>query len=47
MRGLLDGDAGASLAAATAWHAVLTSFVWSAAIIAVFAPLAIAAYRRP
>jgi len=47
MRGLMDGSAGAALTAGTTSHSVLTSFVWCAAITAVFAPLAIYAYRRP
>jgi ABC transporter DrrB family efflux protein len=47
MRGLMDGSAGAALTSGSTGHYVLTSFVWCAAITAVFAPLAIYAYRRP
>jgi ABC transporter DrrB family efflux protein len=47
MRGLMDGSAGAALSSETTGHYVLTSFLWCAAITAVFAPLAIYAYRRP
>jgi ABC-2 type transport system permease protein/oleandomycin transport system permease protein len=47
MRGLIDGSAGAALSSETTGHYVLTSFLWCAAITAVFAPLAIYAYRRP
>jgi ABC transporter DrrB family efflux protein len=47
LRGLIDGSAGAALSSETTGHYVLTSFLWCAAITAVFAPLAIYAYRRP
>jgi ABC transporter DrrB family efflux protein len=47
MRGLMDGSAGAALVEHSTGHYVLTSFLWCAAITAVFAPLAIYAYRRP
>jgi ABC-2 type transport system permease protein/oleandomycin transport system permease protein len=47
MRGLMDGSAGAALVEHSTSHYVLTSFIWCAAITAVFAPLAIYAYRRP
>jgi ABC transporter DrrB family efflux protein len=47
MRGLMDGGAGAALVEHSTSHYVLTSFIWCAAITAVFAPLAIYAYRRP
>jgi len=47
MRGLMDGSAGAALVEHSTGHYVLTSFIWCAAITAVFAPLAIYAYRRP
>ncbi len=47
MRGLMDGRAGSALVEHSTGHYVLTSFLWCAAITAVFAPLAIYAYRRP
>jgi ABC-2 type transport system permease protein/oleandomycin transport system permease protein len=47
MRGLMQGDAGAAIVEHSSGHYVLTSLVWCAGIIAVFAPLAIRAYRRP
>jgi ABC-2 type transport system permease protein/oleandomycin transport system permease protein len=47
MRGLMDGGAGSALVEHSTGHYVLTSFLWCAAITAVFAPLAIYAYRRP
>ena len=47
MRGLMDGSAGSPLVEHSTGHYVLTSFLWCAAITAVFAPLAIYAYRRP
>ncbi len=47
MRGLMDGSTGAALVEHSTGHYVLTSFIWCAAITAVFAPLAIYAYRRP
>jgi ABC transporter DrrB family efflux protein len=47
MRGLMDGGAGAAPVGHSTTHYVITSFVWCAAITAVFAPLAISAYRRP
>jgi ABC-2 type transport system permease protein len=47
MRGLMDGSAGAALVEHSTTHYVITSFIWCAAITAVFAPLAIYAYRRP
>ena len=47
MRGLMDGSAGAALVEHSTGHYVITSFIWCAAITAVFAPLAIYAYRRP
>ena len=47
MRGLMDGSAGSALVEHSTGHYVLTSFLWCAAITAVFAPLAIYAYRRP
>ena len=47
IRGLMDGDAGSALVEHSTGHYVLTSFLWCAAITAVFAPLAIYAYRRP
>jgi ABC-2 type transport system permease protein len=47
MRGLMDGSAGSALVEHSTGHYVLTSFIWCAAITAVFAPLAIYAYRRP
>jgi ABC-2 type transport system permease protein/oleandomycin transport system permease protein len=47
VRGLMDGSAGAALVEHSTGHYVITSLLWSAAIIAVFAPLAIRAYRRP
>lgn len=47
MRGLMDGSAGSALVEHSTGHYVLTSFLWCAGIVAVFAPLAIYAYRRP
>jgi ABC-2 type transport system permease protein/oleandomycin transport system permease protein len=47
MRGLMQGDAGSALVEHSTGHYVLTSLIWCAGIIAVFAPLAIRAYRRP
>jgi ABC-2 type transport system permease protein/oleandomycin transport system permease protein len=47
MRGLMDGSAGSALVEHSTGHYVLMSFIWCAAITAVFAPLAIYAYRRP
>jgi ABC transporter DrrB family efflux protein len=47
MRGLMDGSAGAALSPNSVTHYVIMSFIWCAAITAVFAPLAIYAYRRP
>jgi ABC-2 type transport system permease protein/oleandomycin transport system permease protein len=47
MRGLMDGSAGSALVEHSTGHYVLMSFLWCAAITAVFAPLAIYAYRRP
>jgi len=47
MRGLMGGPPGAALATESTGHYVLTSFLWCAAIVAVFAPLAVYAYRRP
>jgi ABC-2 type transport system permease protein len=47
VRGLIDGGAGAALVEHSTGHYVLTSLLWCVAITAVFAPLAIRAYRRP
>jgi ABC-2 type transport system permease protein/oleandomycin transport system permease protein len=47
MRGLMEGSAGSALVEHSTGHYVLTSLLWCAAITAVFAPLAIYAYRRP
>jgi ABC transporter DrrB family efflux protein len=47
MRGLMEGSAGSALVEHSTGHYVLTSLIWCAAITAVFAPLAIYAYRRP
>jgi ABC-2 type transport system permease protein/oleandomycin transport system permease protein len=47
MRGLMGGSAGAALNPESTTHYVISSIIWCAAIIAVFAPLAIYAYRRP
>jgi ABC transporter DrrB family efflux protein len=47
MRGLMDGSAGSALVEHSTGHYVLTSLIWCAAITAVFAPLAVYAYRRP
>jgi ABC transporter DrrB family efflux protein len=47
MRGLMDGSAGSALVEHSTGHYVLMSFLWCAAITAVFAPLAIYTYRRP
>jgi ABC transporter DrrB family efflux protein len=47
VRGLMDGSAGSALVEHSTGHYVITSLLWCAAIIAVFAPLAIRAYRRP
>jgi ABC-2 type transport system permease protein/oleandomycin transport system permease protein len=47
MRGLMDGGAGAALVEHSTGHYVLMSLLWCAAITALFAPLAIYAYRRP
>jgi hypothetical protein len=47
MRGLMGGSAGEALTSGSTTHYVITSFIWCAAITAVFAPLAIYAYRRP
>ena len=47
IRGLMDGSAGAALSPNSVTHYVIMSFIWCAAITAVFAPLAIYAYRRP
>ncbi|HEX9505718.1 MAG TPA: ABC transporter permease [Acidimicrobiia bacterium] len=47
MRGLMDGSAAAALSSGSTTHYVISSFIWCAAITAVFAPLAIYAYRRP
>jgi ABC transporter DrrB family efflux protein len=47
VRGLVEGDAGAALAEHSTGHYVITSLIWCAAITAVFAPVAVYAYRRP
>ena len=47
VRGLMNGPAAAQLVDHSTGHYVLTSLLWCAAITAVFAPLAIRAYRRP
>jgi len=47
MRGLMEGSAGSALVEHSTGHYVLTSLLWCAAITAVFAPLAVYAYRRP
>jgi ABC-2 type transport system permease protein/oleandomycin transport system permease protein len=47
MRGLMQGDAGSSIVEHSTGHYILTSVIWCVGIIAVFAPLAIRAYRRP
>jgi ABC-2 type transport system permease protein len=47
VRGLMQGDAGRALVEHSTGHYVITSLLWSVAITAVFAPLAIRAYRRP
>jgi len=47
MRGLMGGPSGAALAPESTTHYVITSLLWCAGIVAVFAPLAIRAYRRP
>ena len=44
---MIDGGAGAALVEHSTGHYVLTTLLWCAAITAVFAPLAIRAYRRP
>jgi ABC transporter DrrB family efflux protein len=47
VRGLTQGDAAAKLVEHTTGHYVLTSVLWCAAIMIVFVPVAIHAYRRP
>jgi ABC-2 type transport system permease protein/oleandomycin transport system permease protein len=47
MRGLMDGQAAAALVSHPTSYYVMTSLLWCAGIVAVFAPLAIWAYRRP
>jgi len=47
VRGLVQGDAGAALSPGSTGHYVILSLVWCAAITAVFAPIAVYAYRRP
>ncbi|MET0628096.1 MAG: ABC transporter permease [Acidimicrobiia bacterium] len=47
VRGLVEGDAGAALSPGTTGHYVIISLIWCAGITAVFAPIAIYAYRRP
>jgi ABC-2 type transport system permease protein/oleandomycin transport system permease protein len=47
MRGLMDGSAGTALVEHATSRYVIASLIWCAAITAVFAPLAIYAYRRP
>ncbi|HEX9467868.1 MAG TPA: ABC transporter permease [Acidimicrobiia bacterium] len=47
IRGLAQGPAGRALAEHSTGHYVLTSLIWSVAITAVFAPLAVRAYRKP
>ena len=46
MRGLMEGDAARAIVEHSTGHYVLTSVLWSFAIIAVTAPLAIRAYRK-
>jgi ABC transporter DrrB family efflux protein len=47
LRGLMDGPAAANLVEHSTGHYVMTSVIWCVAITAVFAPLAIYAYRKP
>jgi ABC-2 type transport system permease protein/oleandomycin transport system permease protein len=47
VRGLVQGDAGAALSPGTTAHYVILSLIWCAGITAVFAPIAVYAYRRP
>ena len=47
VRGLVEGDAGAALSPGTTGHYVIMSLIWCAGITAVFAPIAVYAYRRP
>jgi len=47
VRGLVQGDAGAALSPGSTAHYVIMSLIWCAGITAVFAPLAVYAYRRP
>ena len=47
IRGLTQGDKATALVEHSTGHYVITSIVWCAAIIAVAAPLAIRAYRKP
>jgi len=47
VRGLIQGDAGAALVEHSTGHYVITSILWCIAITAVFAPIAVHAYRRP
>jgi ABC-2 type transport system permease protein len=47
LRGLMDGPAASQLVEHSTGHYVVTSIIWCVAITAVFAPLAIYAYRKP
>ena len=47
MRGLMDGSAGAAIVPESTTHYVIMSLIWCVGLTAVFAPLAIYAYRRP
>ena len=46
-RSLMQGDAGAALVPQSTAHYVILSIIWCIGLTAVFAPLAVYAYRRP
>jgi hypothetical protein len=46
-RSLMQGDAGAALVPQSTAHYVVLSIIWCIGLTAVFAPLAVYAYRRP
>ncbi|MET0276133.1 MAG: ABC transporter permease [Acidimicrobiia bacterium] len=47
IRSLVEGDAGAALVPYSTAHYVVLSIIWCVGITAVFAPIAVYAYRRP
>jgi ABC-2 type transport system permease protein/oleandomycin transport system permease protein len=46
-RSLMQGEAGAALVPQSTAHYVILSIIWCIGLTAVFAPLAVYAYRRP